>query len=54
MTLAACKQSFRRNAAAIKTNAAGIGFEVNERGFNSKIGGQKRGGITAGAAADNY
>ena len=47
------QQRFRRDAAAIHADAAGIRFGIDERDAESEIRGEKRGGVAARAAADD-
>ncbi|HXI30382.1 MAG TPA: FAD-dependent oxidoreductase, partial [Vicinamibacterales bacterium] len=42
------QQRLRRNAAAVDTDAAGIDLRVDQRGGQSEIGGEKRGGVAPG------
>ena len=45
------QQGFRRNAAAIEANAAGIRFRIDQRDLHAEIGGEKCGGVATRAAA---
>ena len=47
------QQRFGRNAAAIEAHAAGIDFGIDQRGGETEIRGQKRGGVAAGPAAND-
>ena len=53
MQLRDVQQRLRRNAAAIDADAAGIHFAVDERDLQAEVGGEKRSGVAAGAAADD-
>ena len=53
ISLATCSSAFDGNAAAIDADAAGIGFRIDERDAEPEIGGEKRGGVAAGPAADD-
>jgi hypothetical protein len=47
------EQRFRRDAAAVDADATGILLLVDEGDLHAEIGGQERGGITAGTGADD-
>ena len=47
------QQGFRRDAAAIDADAAGIRFWIDQRGRKAEIGGEKRRGVAARAATDD-
>ena len=47
------QQRLGRDAAAIKADAAGVRFRIDQRNFHAQVGSQKCGGISAGTAA-NY
>ena len=47
------QQRLRGNAAAIDADAAGIGFGIDERDAEAEIGGEKRGRVPPGTAADD-
>jgi hypothetical protein len=45
------EQRLRRNTAAIHAHAAGIGFRIDERGAETEISGEERGGVAPGSTA---
>src|SRR2546426_903363 len=47
------QQRFRRDASDVHADAAGVGIGIDERGGETEIGGEKRGGVAAGSGADN-
>jgi len=47
------QQGFRRNAASQQKNAAEPRLEIDQSDLHSQVSGEKRGGVSAGAAADN-
>ena len=53
ISFATCSSAFDGNAAAIDADAAGIGFGIDERDAQAEIGGEKRGRVPAGPAADD-
>ena len=53
MQLRDVQQRLRRNAAAIDADAAGVHLGIDERDAQPEVGGEKRGGVAAGPAADD-
>ncbi len=46
------QQRFRRDAAAVEADSAGVRFWVDQRDGHAQIGGKKRGGVASGTGAD--